>query len=89
MSGKLTLENATATLALLGVHLTWAPDYEAFRVCPIGAAEFRAEYVPDLKGAYAEGLDMAAAIRRAALSYARAFHVPATAARAAALATFR
>ncbi len=86
---KLTVENAAATLGLMGVSLAWAADFEAFRVAPIGADDFHAEYVPDLAGAYAEGLEMASTVAHTAASYARAFHVDATAARAAALATFR
>lgn len=89
MPNKLTAENAAATLALVGVSFSWSDEFEAYRVAPIGAAEIHAEYVPDLGEAYGEGCDMAETIRHTADSFARAFHVPATAARLAALATFR
>lgn len=86
---KLTPENAAATLALLGVSFAPSDDFEAFRVSPAGADEVYAEYEADLADAYALGLEMAETVRHTAASYARAFHCPATAAKAAALATFR
>jgi hypothetical protein len=89
MNRKLTTENAAATLALIGVSLSWSDEFEAYRVAPVGAHEWHAEYIPDLPSAYAEGLELADLIAATAASYARAFHAPATAARAAALATFR
>lgn len=86
---KLTIERAAAALALGGVTLAWDFDFEAFRVAPAGAAECYAEYEADLPEAYALGCDMAGTIAHTAASFVRAFHVPATAARVAALATFR
>ncbi len=85
----LTLERAATALSLGGVALTWSTEFEAYRVAPMGAVEAYAEYEPDLAEAYGLGQELAATIAHTAASFVRAFHVPATAARVAALSTFR
>ncbi len=86
---KLTIERAAAALALGGVSIAWNVDFEAFRVAPAGASECYAEYEADLLEAYELGQEMCATVAHTAASFERAFHVPATAARVAALSTFR
>jgi len=67
----LTLESVAATLALIGISATPAPDFDAVRVCPMHAPEAAAEYVPagDLADVLETGRDMAASVATRAASY--------------------